>query len=68
MEGPPTFVDGSGVPGRGVEGDEADSSLLAEQKSKSPPCRKVRDKDGAPSSYVDSNCVTGLNLFAPGIV
>lgn len=29
MEGPPTFVAGSCVPGASVVGDEADSSLLA---------------------------------------
>ena len=29
MEGPPTFVEGSGVPGGSLVGDEADSSLLA---------------------------------------
>ncbi len=43
-----------------------------QRESKSPPCRKVRDKGGAPSSldsnYLELSCATGLNLFAAGIV
>jgi hypothetical protein len=43
-----------------------------ERESKSPPCRKVRDKCGAPSSldsnYLELCYATGLNLFAAGIV
>jgi len=76
MEGPPTFVAGSGVPRGGVEGDEADSSLLAA-------LARRNDKDfvfyarawcaGAcrivtPWSLWGLGYVTALNLFAAEIV
>jgi len=54
----------------GVTGRRA--IVTAERESKSPPCRKVRDKGGAPSSldsnYLELSYATGLNLFAAGIV
>ena len=54
----------------GVTGRRA--IVTAERESKSPSCRKVRDKGGAPSSldsnYLELSYATGLNLFAAGIV